>query len=478
MQRKTDHEHLAALVQYMGRTGAPWENVATPENAAKGWGPRMSEQHYMHAMGRAATGQDPEPRIEGEHAETVPWKDYAPHKQAHIEKHMRETYGITGPLVEARAGAFLDAALTRHKAARPDFAPFPASTLPGRDWYLNEGHELAGRVRQQNTELETPIDVGRAINGAAIISPNTVWQAGSRKVNADLTVSAARLIGTPSEDLRVEARHAAHLKRDAEARPNSVLARSMAQGLDPQSLVGDRNVGNRSSEELALLGSYSGTSTKPNRKKRADGSVEITPNVNFASDAYGESPPPIPTLAFIPEAQSRHNVTNALKVMRKETSIEQALSRNARKPRTFNTNLLTPFGVESAGRSTVDRWEADALTGGALGNPLPQIPMGRGNAQVLSEEERDNGIYAFLEHHAAKAAGKRGLFPHEGQSSRWVHIKGMTEGFGQFDDARPDDPATKGERLRALADFDAASVRGMRGAGKTRRKAPTRKQMK
>lgn len=448
-----DHEALANLNTYLNVHGGPTEIHATREQAAKGWGSRMSEEHYRKAAGRAMTGQHPEPRIEGDHAPTTPWGQYTPEEQEYITRVMAEKHGITGDMVKRRAGAFLDESLTRHKESGRSVAPTPSSDIPGRDWYADEGHELARRARQENQNLAVPVTPGRVINGASILSPNTVWEKGGRKVNADLSIKNQRLVGNPKTQITVTGQHVKHLLSDAEARPKSEIARRVSQQFDVLGMEGTRSVGERSSEELATLGSYSGTSTKATKKTLADGTKVEIPNTNFASDLYGHGTEPIEELSHIPEAQSRHNTTNALSVMRGEKTIEEALSMNARKPRTFNSNLLAPYGKESKGRATVDRWEAGALTDDALSNPLPNIAGGRGQNKVLSEDAMANGAYAFLEHHAGLAAGERGLHPQEAQAIRWTQVKGMTEGFRQFGDGRPTDPQTKEERARHLATF-------------------------
>lgn len=459
MAPNPDHERLAALNTYLNVHGGPTEVHATPEQASKGWGSRMSERHLMHASGRAMTDQDPEPRIEGDHAATIPWGEYSEQAKESITRHMQERYGITGEEVRNRAGAYLDESLKRHDDSGRSVAPSPSSDVPGRDWYLEEGQELGRRAQRENLNLQVPISPGRVVNSAAILSPNTVWSSGGRKVNANLSVSNQRLVGNPGAEITVTGEHVTHILADAAARPNSQIARQIGKQFDVLGMQGTRPVGDRSSEELATLGSYSGTSTKGSKKKRADGTVEDVPNVNFASDTYGHGATSIPQLSHIPEAQSRDNTTQALSVLRGEKSVEEALGPGARKPRTFNTNMLAPYGKESRGRATVDRWEAGALTDDTLSNPLPRIPGGRGQNKILSEEEMSNGAYAFLEHHAAVAAGERGLHPQEAQAIRWVQAKGMSEGFKQFDDERDTDPRTRDERAEHLATFRARSHR-------------------
>jgi hypothetical protein len=450
----------------------------TPEMQAKGWNGDISAKRFSQTFRNIvkSPSQDPTPRHAVVATPTLRWEDLNRAERKHITKHM-ESLGITGKSVSDMAGAHLDAALNRHLegGTHPDQA---SATLPGRDWYLNEGSEVAARAVAQGS------DPAKTIDAAAIISPATPWQnqAGT-KVNADIALKIAKTADPKNtEPLTITQEQVNHIKADAAARPLSHNAYDVNHGVPHDSWVGTKPVNERSAKEIATIGGMSNPTTEKTMiVRRGDENVEL-PRTNFAADIYDTGAKAEPSLSYIAETKGRREVGTAIDVIRGNKNAEDALPQSSPKPRSFRANLQAPY--DHPGTRTIDRWDQRQLMGKELGSSVPKIPKtaashtemtASGNSKMVTPPGvrahmvgliHDQGANAFLQHHAAKASTERGLpISSEAQSIGWIQRKGMVEGFGQFGDNRDSDPQKKAERLANTQQFD-ASVLGPRIAAK------------
>lgn len=479
----TSSVQLSAAQPKSDATHAAWQTLEsqkgtpTPEMQAKGWSGNISQKRLHKSLSNimADPTVDFTPRHTTVETPTLRWEDLNRAERAHITQHMK-TLGITGKSVTDMAGAHLDASLSRHIAGGAD--PRTATTtLPGRDWYLNEGSELANRAKKQGSG---PIET---IDAAAIISPATPWQnSKGTKINADIALKLANTADVNNATpLTITPEQVRHLQSDADARPKSHNAQEVNKGTNFGDWEGTKPINERSAKEIATIGSHSNPTTEKTMVVPRKGKNVVLPRTNFAADIYGAGAKPEPTLAYIAETKGRREVASAIDVLRGNITAEQALPQSSPKPRAFRANLQAPYDHPEI--RTIDRWDQRQLMGVELGSSLPKIPK-----QIASETElnkngtgpkmvtpagirpemlnliKEQGANAFLQYHAAKASVARGLpISSEAQSTGWVYRKGMTEGFGQFGDARPEDPQTKKERLINVQQFD-AKVLGSRTA--------------
>jgi hypothetical protein len=401
------------------------------------WSAPMSQQRVQRVARnltsypelRDAPTKSLDPQVDHADHGGLRWEKLNSAEKNLISRQMEQKHGITGQSVYKAAGAHLDAMLTRAKSFG-----FNSANLTGRDWYLNEGHELAGRAQAQG------VSPTAAVNTAAIISPSMIWAQGESKPNADVALKLTH-VGHPENNpiITVLPSHVEHILREAEANPGGENARALSRGdYNPHTWVGSKPASERTPQELATLGSFSGSNTEPFMTTEG----KEKPSANFVANSFGANAPQIPELSFMSQAKSRGNVAKALTQLQTGKDPNVIMGKNSPKPRRFRSNLLSPYGDSRS--QTIDRWEQRALFGKELGNSLPAITGVNKEPGVrphMAELISKQGAYAFTEHHATRASQARGLVGSEGQSVRWLHVKGLEEGFGQFGMEKPEDRA-------------------------------------
>lgn len=461
----TKAPYLKAASKSFDTNIAKQYGTPTPEMQEKGWTGGISDARFKKTFSNIVKNPsaDPTPRHSTVDTPTLRWEDLNPAERQHITNHM-QSQGITGASVTKMAGGHLDAALQRHidGGADPERA---STTLPGRDWYLNEGTELAERATAQGSSPE------KAIDAAAITSPSTPWQnrAGT-KVNANIALALAKTADPKNtEPLTITPEQVNHIKADAEDRPQSHNAKDVRDGIGHDSWVGTKPMNERSAKEISTIGGMSNpTEEKTMRVNRGGKEVEL-PRTNFAADIYGAGAKAEPKLAYIAETKGRREVGSAIDVIRGNASAEDVLPISSPKPRSFRANLQAPYDHPET--RTIDRWDQRQLMGTELGSSLPKVPK-TGMSPKIRPEMRDlihhQGTNAFLQYHAAKAGAQRGLpVSAEAQSIGWIQRKGLVEGFGQFGDNRDSDPQDKASRLANTQQFD-DTILGPRVAARRR----------
>lgn len=356
-----------------------------------------------------------------EHPQASPvktYEEYSRSDQRRIAAHARGL-GLTPKVIRANAGDLMDQGKARAAATG-------GTNALGHHWYSDEHQAIVGRARDEG------VDQGKLTAVTAALSPTVPWERGGKKVNLDLATHAARL-HRDNPQVTITPAHASHLQRVQEnAASNTMMGRSSENW---HSYVGTHHVNDLPSHVVATLASFSGKAGVDKHKDETGNVTHTTPSPAFASHGIQG----FAALQPLAQARSRQNVTKAMDILRGHATADDALNKlGSPKPRTFNDNLSAPY--DNPARVTVDRWAVRGVANTDSSNDsgvISRMKVGKGRKgdpiPQASDEAQHQGVYAFIQHHIARASAERGLHGQEGQAIAWTHVKGEHEGFGQFD---------------------------------------------